>query len=73
MLLAPNLLGQDQVRNSEEDSSLTHITHCKQDQQYSGATEVFERPLTRARKRNMARGCEIQPYIQPIPKRRKNL
>jgi hypothetical protein len=72
-LLSSNPLGQDREESCEEDSSVAHTTHCKQNQEYSGETEVFERPLTRARKRNMARVCDIQPLIQPIPKRRKNL
>ena len=71
MLLPSNPLGQGHVENCEQDTSVT--THCKQDQECSGATEVFERPLTRARKRNMARVCEIQPHVQPTPKRRKDL
>jgi hypothetical protein len=75
MSLPSNPPGQDgEVNCEDEDASSSATTHRKQDhQECSGtATEVFERPLTRARKRNMARVCEIQPHIQPTPKRRKN-
>ncbi|KAK4030359.1 ribosomal protein S6 kinase alpha-5 isoform X1 [Daphnia magna] len=72
MLLHTNPLGQRGEMNCEEDASLACTKSWKQHQEYSGATE-FERPLTRARKRHMAHVNDVQPYIQPIPKRRKNL
>lgn len=72
MLLPTNVMGQDGEMNREEDASLACTTSWKHHQEYSG-TKEFERPLTRARKRHMAHVSDGQPYIQPIPKRRKNL
>ena len=64
-------LGQDCEVNCDEATSEARLALCQQPKTSSESIEVFERPLTRARKRHMARICEMQP---PVPKhRRKNL
>ncbi len=56
--------------NCEEGATEAHTARCQKPKDQSEVTEVFERPLTRARKRYMARVCDMQP---PVLKRRKNL
>lgn len=60
-------LDQECNVNCEEGATEAHTARCQKPKDQS---EVFERPLTRARKRYMARVCDMQP---PVPKRRKNL